>query len=187
MGTNIPSQSVSIPSKQDSDDSSAEMEETETDQPNNRAANPEELQLRLTAKLNQFQGKKLDFSEKKMKSKLKKKLDKLEKKKLKRKQSKMRSKIAKLAQDTTKKVAVTSTVSSDVVKTETEEPAVQNRLPKPIFNSEGRMVFSKFEFGEGTAPTWNLKKATNDPKAALHKVKSFKIKLNIYKTKVKKQ
>ena len=54
--TNIPSQSVSIPSKQDSDDSSAEMEETETDQPNNRAANPEELQLRLTAKLNQFQG-----------------------------------------------------------------------------------------------------------------------------------
>merc|ERR1711911_14486 len=40
--TNIPSQSVSIPSKQDSDDSSAEMEETETDQPNNRAANPEE-------------------------------------------------------------------------------------------------------------------------------------------------
>jgi len=185
--TNIPSQSVSIPSKQDSDESSNEMEETETDKPDNRASNPEELKQRLAAKLNQFQGKKLDFSEKKMKSKLKKKLDKLEKKKLKRKQSKMRSKIARLAQDTTKKVAVTSTASSDEVKTEVEEPAVQNRLPKPIFNSEGRMVFSKFDFGEGTAPTWNSKKITNDPKAALGKIKKIQEKVETLKEKGDKE
>jgi len=177
--TNIPSQSSSIPSQHDSDGSSDEMqEESETDQPNNRASNPEELQLRLAAKLNQFQGKKLDFSDKKMKSKLKRKLDKLEKKKLKRKQSKMKSKIAKLAQDTTKKAAV-STTRTDIVKTETPEPAVQKKLPKPIFNSEGRMVFSKFDFGELTASATSstLKKTTNDPKAALHKIKKVKDKV----------
>ena len=53
---NIPSQSISIPSKQDSDGSSNEMEEIETSLPENRASNPEELQLRLAAKLDQFQG-----------------------------------------------------------------------------------------------------------------------------------
>jgi len=39
------------------------------------------------------------------------------------------------------------------------------------------MVFSKFDFGEGTAPTWNLKKATNDPKAALSKMKKIQEKV----------
>ena len=90
----------------------------------------------------------------------------------------MKSKIAKLAQDTTKKAAV-STTRTDIVKTETPEPAVQKKLPKPIFNSEGRMVFSKFDFGELTASATSstLKKTTNDPKAALHKIKKVKDKV----------
>ena len=123
--TNIPWTSISIPTQHDSDGSSDEMqEESETDQPYSRASNPEELQLRLAAKLNQLQGKKLDFSDKKMMSKLKRKLNKLEKKKSKRKQSKMKSKIAKLARDTTKKAAV-STTRTDIVKTETPEEHFQ--------------------------------------------------------------
>ena len=100
--------------------------------------------------------------------KLKKKLDRLEKKKLKRKNNKMKSKIAKLAQET----------KAATIKTEAPEPVVQSRPPKPIFNSEGRMVFSKFDFGELTAPTPILKKTgTKDPKAALHKIKKVKEKL----------
>ena len=107
---------------------------------------------------------------------MKQKLDKLEKKKLKKKQSKMRSKIAKLAQDTKKASAPPSALpstSESIVKTEIPEPVVQSRLPKPIFNSEGRMVFSKFDFGELNAP----KEKTNDPKAALKKIKKVKEKV----------
>lgn len=123
-------------------------------------------------------GKKLDFSGKQMKMKLKRRLHKLEKKKLKRKNSKMRSKIARLAQETKAredvKASTTTTVTS--VKTETPDP-VQSRLPKPIFNNEGRMVFSKFDFGELTAHTSVSKQLTNDPKAALHKIRKVKEKI----------
>lgn len=130
-----------------------------------------------------FSGKKLDFSDKKMKTKLKRKLDKLEKKKLKRKNNKMRSKIAKLAQAT--KAATTSSTfpSTETVKVEVPEPAVTSRPPKPIFNSEGRMVFSKFDFGELTTPSPILKKTTLDPKAAMIKIKKTKEKVKFLEAK----
>ncbi len=115
-----------------------------------------------------------------MKNKLKRKLDKLEKKKMKKRNKKLKSKMAKLAQ-ATMKAASTSSASpassiSPSVKMETVEPAVQSRPPKPIFNSEGRMVFSKFDFGGLTVPTTTLKK-TLDPKAALIKIKKVKEKV----------
>ena len=114
-----------------------------------------------------------------MKTKLKRKLDKLEKKKLKRKNNKLKSKIAKLAQAT--KAATVSLASqsssTETVKTEAPEPAVPSRPPKPIFNSEGRMVFSKFDFGELTTPSPIQKKTTLDPKAALIKIKKVKEKV----------
>jgi len=161
---------------EEADDNEAEavngQEETVAKTRCERVTDPEELKERLVAKLSQFQGKKMNYSGNQIKNKLKRKLDKLEKKKLKRKNSKRRSKIAKLAQDTQR----ASATSSATVKTETFEP-VQSRPPKPIFNSEGRMVFSKFDFGELTAPTPVLKKTTNDPKAMLQKIKKVKEKL----------
>lgn len=108
-----------------------------------------------------------------MKTKLKRKLDKLEKKKLKKKNNKMKSKIAKLAQ-VTKAATASATSPTEAVKTEALEPSVQSRPPKPIFNSEGRMVYSKFDFGELTTPSFNEKKTKLDPKAALIKMKKVK-------------
>ena len=113
-----------------------------------------------------------------MKTKLKRKLDKMEKKKLKKKNTKMKAKFAKLAQAT--KAAATSPpgsiASSSSVKSEIHEPVVQSRPPKPIFNSEGRVVYSKFDFGELTAPTIDKKKNL-DTKAALHKIKKMEEKV----------
>ena len=125
-------------------------------------------------------GRKLDFSDKKMKNKLQRKLDKLEKKKLKKKNNKMKSKIAKLAQATMAAAATaastasSSSSSSATVKTEIPDPVVQSRPPRPIYNSEGRMVFSKFDFGELTTPDSSNMKKTLDPKAALLKMKKVK-------------
>ena len=112
-----------------------------------------------------------------MKTKLKRKLDKLEKKKLKRKNNKLKSKIAKLAQATKAATVSLASQSTETVKTEAPEPAVPSRPPKPIFNSEGRMVFSKFDFGELTTPSPIQKKTTLDPKAALIKIKKVKEKV----------
>ncbi len=113
-----------------------------------------------------------------MKTKLKRKLDRMEKKKLKKKNTKMKAKFAKLAQAT--KAAATSPpgsiASSSSVKSEIHEPVVQSRPPKPIFNSEGRVVYSKFDFGELTAPTIEKKKNL-DTKAALHKIKKMEEKV----------
>ena len=118
----------------------------------------------------------MNFSEQKIKTKLKKKLDKLEKKKLNKKKNKMRSKIAKLAQATKAATASSTFPSTETVKTEVPEPTV-TRLPKPIFNSEGRMVYSKFDFGELTTPSSILKKTTLDPKAAMIKIQKTKEKV----------
>lgn len=114
-----------------------------------------------------------------MKNKLKRKLDKLEKKKLKKKSSKMKLKIAKLAQAT--KAASSSPTAS--IKSEASEPVVQNRPPKPIFNSEGKMVYSKFDFGELTTPSVGPKKVNLDPKAALNKMKKVQEKVKTLEAK----
>lgn len=90
----------------------------------------------------------------------------------------MKSKIAKLAQATKAATASAATPSTETVKVEASEPLVQmSRPPKPIFNSEGRMVFSKFDFGELTTPSAIQKKTTLDPKAALLKIKKVKEKV----------
>lgn len=201
---NIPVQGASI-DPEDGSETSEDVGSLTAEGSQSRATNPEELKERLAAKLSQFKGmkellqvvehffscfvlragKKLDFSDKKMKTKLQRKLDRLEKKKLKKKNNKMKSKIAKLAQVTMKAAAgptpvtASSSLSSPAtVKTEIPEPVVQSRPPRPIYNSEGRMVFSKFDFGELTTPdTSSMKKTNLDPKAALHKIKKVKEKV----------
>lgn len=202
--TNIPTQGVSTVQDVEGDEISVDKSSTKQVDVGNRACNPEELKERLAAKLSQFtgvyflmniyyltisliktcfSGKKMDFSDKKMKTKLKRKLDKIEKKKLKRKNNKMRSKIAKLAQATKAATASSNFPSTETVKTEVPEPTVTSRPPKPIFNSEGRMVFSKFDFGELTTPSPILKKITLDPKAAMIKIKKTKEKVKFLEAK----
>ncbi|XP_046441003.1 surfeit locus protein 6 homolog [Daphnia pulex] len=181
--TNIPTQGVSTVQDVEGDEISVDNSSTKKVDVGNRACNPEELKERLAAKLSQFTGKKMDFSDKKMKTKLKRKLDKIEKKKLKRKNNKMRSKIAKLAQATKAATASSNFPSTETVKTEVPEPTVTSRPPKPIFNSEGRMVFSKFDFGELTTPSPILKKTTLDPKAAMIKIKKTKEKVKFLEAK----
>lgn len=117
-----------------------------------------------------------------MKTKLKKKLYKLEKKKLKKKNNKMKLKLARLAQ-ATKGTSATSTSPTETIKTEVQELTVPSRPPKPIFNSEGRMVFSKFDFGELSTPSSGKK--TLDPKAALLKIKKEKEKVKLLESKGK--
>lgn len=112
-----------------------------------------------------------------MKTKLKRKLDKLEKKKLKKKNNKLKSKMAKLAQATKAATVSSTSPSTETIKIEAPELTVPSRPPKPIFNSEGRMVFSKFDFGELTTPSPIQKKTTLDPKAALIKIKKVKEKV----------
>lgn len=61
------------------------------------------------------------------------------------------------------------------IKTEDEEvPKVPK--PKPVFNSEGKMVFSKFDFSE-VGVKKKLPKGQNDPKTILEQLEKKKEKL----------
>ena len=120
--------------------------------------------------------RKLDFSEKKMKTKLSKRLERLEKRKLnKRKSRQTKSKMARLARETQQHEQQQQQQQEETIKSEPSVVEVPNRPPKPVFNSEGRMVFSKFDFGGLTAPTSSsmlsaTRTKSNDPKAALRKL-----------------
>lgn len=159
------------------DDADAEEGDGEKPAAVERATDAEELKKRLAAKLAEFQGKrKLDFSEKKMKTKLSKRLERLEKRKLnKRKSRQTKSKMARLARETQQHEQQQQQQQEETIKSEPSVVEVPNRPPKPVFNSEGRMVFSKFDFGGLTAPTSSsmlsaTRTKSNDPKAALRKL-----------------
>ncbi|KAG5306833.1 SURF6 protein, partial [Acromyrmex insinuator] len=68
-----------------------------------------------------------------------------------------------------------NTIDGSKIKTENEEvPKVPK--PKPVFNSEGKMVFSKFDFSE-IGVKKKLPKSQNDPKKMLQQVQQKKEKL----------
>lgn len=48
---------------------------------------------------------------------------------------------------------------------------------KPVYNSEGKMVFSKFDFSEQGGGTGEAKKQNLDPKSALRKIEGHKQKI----------
>jgi len=128
------------------------------------AQNVSELQLRLKAKLESLQGPKSDKPGKSDR----KKLSKQEKKAKMMEEKKLASKMAKI------RTAAASTTA----------PAVTNGVSKakPVFNAEGKVVYSKFDLGtkstinNGSSAiiTSNPKK---DPKAALASIQKQKEKL----------
>jgi len=127
------------------------------------AQNVSELQQRLKAKLESLQGPKSDKPGKSDR----KKLSKQEKKAKMMEEKKLASKMAKI------RTAAASTTA----------PAVTNGVSKakPVFNAEGKVVYSKFDLGTKSATnngsaiiTSNPKK---DPKAALASIQKQKEKL----------
>ena len=123
-----------------------------------------ELQQRLKAKLESLQGPKSDKPGKSDR----KKLSKQEKKAKMMEEKKLASKMAKI------RAAATSSTTA---------PATTNGVSKakPVFNAEGKVVYSKFDLGTkstinggSAATTSNPKK---DPKAALASIQKQKEKL----------
>lgn len=117
----------------------------------------------LHAKLEELKGvKKLRYKQKLLKKTLKNRL----KKKTKKEERSLQRKLAGIER---------STVGGSKITTESEEiPKVPK--PKPVFNSEGKMVFSKFDFSE-IGVKKKLPKSQNDPKKALQQLQQKKEKL----------
>ncbi|XP_076233147.1 surfeit locus protein 6 [Calliopsis andreniformis] len=120
-----------------------------------RAQTFEELHAKLEGLKNV---KRLGYKEKQLKKGLKNKI----KKATKREQHLMKKKLMKIEQ----KAGVTQ-----IKKEDGETPKIPR--PKPVFNSEGKMVFSKFDFSEiGTKK--KLRKTEKDPKKILLQLKEKK-------------
>lgn len=117
----------------------------------------------LHAKLEELKGvQKLGYKQKLLKKTLKNKL----KKKTKKEERLLQRKLARIEQNT---------VGGSKAKTENEEvPKVPK--PKPVFNSEGKMVFSKFDFSE-IGIKKKLPKSQSDPKKMLQQLQQKKEKL----------
>ncbi|XP_020277998.1 surfeit locus protein 6 homolog isoform X2 [Pseudomyrmex gracilis] len=115
----------------------------------------------LHAKLQELKSvKKLDYKQKLLKKNLKNKL----KKKKTREERFLQKKLARTEQNA---------AGGNKAKIDNEEmPKVPK--PKPVFNSEGKMVFSKFDFSEIGV---KKKLPKNDPKKMLHQLQQKKEKL----------
>lgn len=124
----------------------------------NRAGNVQELQERFRNKLNQLRG---GLPEK---SSRKKKLTKLEMKIKLREEKKLKAKLN----------------AANVTKPAKLLDKKMVRPVKPVYNSEGKMVFSKFDFSEDGGID-SSKKTKLDPKAALKKLQSHKEKMESLK------
>ena len=124
-----------------------------------RAQTFEELHAKLEGLKNV---KKLGYKEKHLKKSLKNKMKKLSK----REERMMQKKLVKTEQNA---AGVTT-----IKKEDGEVPKIPR--PKPVFNSEGKMVFSKFDFSEiGTKK--RPPKREKDPKKILLQLKEKKEKL----------
>jgi len=117
----------------------------------------------LHAKLEELKSvKKLCYKQKLLKKTLKNRI----KKKTKKEERLLQRKLAGIEQNT---------IGGSKIKTENEEvPKVPK--PKPVFNSEGKMVFSKFDFSE-IGVKKKLPKSQNDPKKVLQQLQQKKEKL----------
>ena len=122
-----------------------------------RAHNRAELQERLRLKLEELRGS--DKSNSKNKNKDKKKLTKVEKRSKAKQEKRLKAKLSRI--EPTNKVPGGA------------KPA------KPVYNSDGKMVFSKFDFtnGECAIGGGDKKKPVLDPKAALGKIQKHKEKI----------
>lgn len=118
-----------------------------------RAKSLTELQERL----NSMKGKsKMSYKDKMLKKGIKNKL----KKKTKTDERKMQKKLVDFAKMKTEEV---------------KEEQVNEKASKPVFNSEGKMVFSKFDFS--AIGDKNKKKGPTDPKQLLKKLEKQKEKI----------
>lgn len=117
----------------------------------------------LHEKLEKLKGvKKLDYKQKLLKKTLKNKI----KKNTKKEQRLLQKKLARIEQNA---------AGDSKIKIDNEEvPKVPK--PKPVFNSEGKMVFSKFDFSE-IGVKKKLPKNQNDPKKMLQQLQQKKEKL----------
>ncbi|XP_014472597.1 PREDICTED: surfeit locus protein 6 homolog [Dinoponera quadriceps] len=106
--------------------------------------------------------KKLDYKQKLLKKKLKNRI----KKKLKKEERMLQKKLSR----TEHNAAGSSEINTD----DTEVPKIPK--PKPVFNSQGKMVFSKFDFSE-IGMKKKLPKSENNPKKILQQLEEKKEKL----------
>ena len=129
-----------------------------------RVRSIEELQERLEAMKVEKKGFRELASRKNLKAKLKKK-QKADERKFKLKQMRAEKQLLKQASNQSLKNGSVETVEA--------------KPSKPVFNSEGKMVFSKFDFSEISSPNEvkNKKKELKDPKKILEKLKEKKEKL----------
>lgn len=122
-----------------------------------RAQTFEELYAKLEGLKNV---KKLEYKDKQLKKTLKTKIKKMTKKK----ERLMQRKLVKVEQN--------PTIAPKIKKEDSDIPKIPR--PKPVFNSEGKMVFSKFDFSEiGT----KKKPPKKDAKKLLDELKQQKEKL----------
>ncbi|XP_011506195.1 PREDICTED: surfeit locus protein 6 homolog [Ceratosolen solmsi marchali] len=112
----------------------------------------------LHAKFNELKGKKLNYKDKLIKKGLKNRIQK----KTKREERLMKK----------KKIKIEETSVEDIkIKEESDVPKIPKQ--KPIFNSKGNMVFSKFDFSEIGTKKSPLKTEKN-PKKILQKLQEKK-------------
>lgn len=130
--------------------------------PNGKAKRAQTFQ-ELQERLEELKGtKKLDYKKKLLKKNLKNRI----KKKMKKEERIRQKKLAMTEQNA---------ANSNKIKIESEEiPKVPK--PKPVFNSQGKMVFSKFDFSE-IGVKKKLPKGENDPKKMLQQLQDKKEKL----------
>jgi hypothetical protein len=127
---------------------------TEAEGKGKRAQTFEELHTRF----NEFKGKKLNYKDKLIKKGLKNRIQKKTKKEM------------RLMQ---KQLIKTERTSGEPVKIKEEADVPKIPKQKPIFNSKGNMVFSKFDFSEiGTKKS--PIKTENNPKKILQKLEEKK-------------
>ncbi|XP_001604974.2 surfeit locus protein 6 homolog isoform X1 [Nasonia vitripennis] len=118
----------------------------------------------LHAKFNELKGKKLNYKDKLLKKGLKNRIQK----KTKREERLMQKKLAR-----TERMAAEAN-GTQKVKEEGDAPKAPKQ--KPIFNSKGNMVFSKFDFSEIGTKKKTLK-AEKDPKKLLKQLEEKKRKV----------
>ncbi|XP_040574547.1 uncharacterized protein [Lepeophtheirus salmonis] len=139
----------------------------------NRVTDINELRQRLKDKLESLKSGAPDTR--------KAKLSKKEKKKKALEERKAKAKLARMKELSAQKDATSSDPSS-------EPPSKKlKKSSKPVYNSDGKVVFSKFDFSElnGNKIQNGPTKKTLDPKAALKKIQSQKEKLQSLKEKGK--
>lgn len=116
----------------------------------------------LHAKLEELKGvKKLDYKQKLLKKNLENRI----KKKRKRDERLIQKKLTRTEQSS----AGGSKIKADVLN----EDIPKIPKPKPVFNAEGKMVFSKFDFSE-IGVKKKLPKNKNDPKKILQQLQQKK-------------